>query len=79
MKNSTPYNAQALPRELQKFKLLTEQQVSFLTGRAVQSLRNDRHVGKGFPYRKMGKSVIYALAEILAIIDRSRIEPGGEL
>jgi len=50
-----------------------------LTGRAVQSLRNDRHVGKGFPYRKMGKSVRYALAEILAIMESYRIEPGREL
>jgi hypothetical protein len=79
MKNSTPFNAHALPPELQKFKLLTEQQVSLLTGRAVQSLRNDRHVGKGFPYRKMGKSVRYALAEILAIMESYRIEPGREL
>ncbi|MDO9533279.1 MAG: DNA-binding protein [Deltaproteobacteria bacterium] len=75
MNTPTPYNARALPPELQKFRFITEQQVSLLTGRALQSLRNDRHVGKGFPYRKLGKSVRYALAEILAIMDSYRVEP----
>ncbi len=43
---------------------LTEKQVAELTGRAVQTLRNDRFMGKGFPYVKMGRSVRYSLDEI---------------
>jgi hypothetical protein len=60
---------------LQKNRYLTEKEVTALTGRAVQTLRNDRHKGRGFPYRKFGRQVRYFLPEILAIMEQHRIEP----
>ena len=43
-----------LPEHLKAFQYLTEKQVSALTGRCVQTLRNDRAKGQGFPYCKIG-------------------------
>jgi hypothetical protein len=57
---------------------LTEKQVSELTGRAVQSLRNDRHNSKGFPYIKLfGHQIRYKLSDVLAAMEAHRIVPGG--
>jgi hypothetical protein len=75
--SSTNTRHSCLPPELQKFSYLTERQVSELTGRALQTLRNDRFRGRGFPYRKIGKSVRYSLTEILAIMESRRIETAG--
>ncbi len=63
-----------LPSDLKSQRYITEQEVSALTGCAVQTLRNNRHKGCGFPYRKIGKSVRYYLPEILAIMESHRIE-----
>jgi hypothetical protein len=68
-------NNKFLPSDLKSQRYITDQEVSALTGRAVQTLRNDRHKGRGFPYRKFGKSVRYYLPEILAIMEGHRIEP----
>ncbi len=65
-----------LPPELEKFRYLTEQQVSALTGRAIQSLRNDRHRKRGIVYCKWpGGMVRYKLADVLAAMERHRIDP----
>ena len=66
-----------LPEELARFRYLTEKEVSDLTGRSVQTLRNDRCLGRGFPYSKMGRSVRYRLTDILADMERTRIETEG--
>ena len=68
-------NIRVLPSDLQSQRYLKDVEVAALTGRGVQSLRNDRHLGRGFPYRKFGKSVRYYLPEILAIMESHRIEP----
>lgn len=73
--DTTPYTAHALPPELKKFRFLTEQQVSLLTGRALQTLRNDRFKGQGFPYVKLFRSVRYPLAGVLETINRLCINP----
>ena len=64
-----------LPSDLKSQRYLTEREVAALTGRKVQAFRNDRHMRRGFPYRKLGKSVRYFLPEILAIIESHRIDP----
>ena len=64
-----------LPEELKSFQYLTEKQVSALTGRARQALANDRCRVKGFPYYKIGASVRYKLADILAFMESRRVEP----
>ena len=64
-----------LPPELQRYRLLDEHQVAVLTGRGLQSLRNDRHCRRGFPYVKFGRSVRYKLKDVLASIESGRINP----
>jgi hypothetical protein len=36
-------------------RYITEVEVSKITSRALQTLRNDRHCGRGFPYVKLTK------------------------
>lgn len=56
----------SLPPELKPHQLLTEQQVSLLTGRATQSLRNDRCARRGFPYVKITERCVrYRLEDLL--------------
>ncbi len=55
-------------------KLINEKQLSKMTGRAVQTLRNDRFRGRGFPYFKLGKSVRYDEEVAIAIIEKSKVE-----
>ena len=54
-------------------KYLVEKEVSSLTRRAVQTLRNDRHYGRGIPYIKNGRSVLYRLADVEDYMDARRI------
>lgn len=54
-------------------KLVSEKIVSELVGRAVQTLRNDRFRGLGFPYVRVGKSIRYDLEEIEKIIQSQRV------
>ena len=58
-------------------RYISEHEVEALTGRKVQTLRNDRHKGRGFPYRKFGRQVRYFLPEILEIMESHRIDPGS--
>lgn len=39
--------------------LLNEKKVAEITGRSIQTLRNDRHLGRGIPYVKLNRSVRY--------------------
>jgi hypothetical protein len=66
-----------LPKDLEHFRYLTEQEVFELTGRGLQTLRNDRYLGRGFPYHKLGRSIRYRLADILAFMRCCRIETEG--
>jgi hypothetical protein len=54
-------------------KYITEKALSAMTGRALQTLRNDRFNGKGFPYIKLGKSVRYDLEEAITLMEKSKI------
>lgn len=60
-------------------KLLTEKEASQFLGRAVQTLRNDRHMRKGCPYIKIGRSVRYLLLDIDEYLAKHRIDPEGSL
>jgi predicted DNA-binding transcriptional regulator AlpA len=57
-----------------KPRYLTDVEVSQITGRAVQTLRNDRHKGQGLPYRKFGRQVRYLESEVLEAMEARRIE-----
>ena len=54
-------------------KLINEKILSEKTGRAVQTLRNDRFQGKGFPYIRVGKSIRYDLDEVENILKNNRV------
>jgi hypothetical protein len=68
-------NNSSLPPELRPFRLLTEQQVSLLTGRALQSLRNDRCMQRGLPYVKLTERCVrYRLEDLLSYIGNRLID-----
>lgn len=55
-------------------RYITEKELSSLTGRALQTLRNDRFKGRGFPYIKLGRSVRYDEEIAIAIMEKSQIQ-----
>jgi hypothetical protein len=55
-------------------KYIDEKVVSELTGRALSTLRNDRHVGKGIPYIKIGRSIRYSFKEVCDFMEAHRIQ-----
>jgi hypothetical protein len=52
---------------------LTEKEVSSITRRAIQTLRNDRHCGRGFPYIKLGRSVRYCKNDVIEHMEQRKI------
>jgi len=52
-----------------------EKQVAEITGRALQSLRNDRSLRRGIPYTKLSRSVRYRLSDVLTYMNSRRVEP----
>lgn len=55
--------------------LINEKAAAKILDKGVQSLRNDRHLCKGIPYIKIGRSVRYSLEDINRYIDDNRITP----
>ncbi len=56
-------------------KYISEKEVSEITGRAVQTLRNDRFNGRGFPYIVLfGKSIRYDEEVVIDIMEKSKVE-----
>jgi hypothetical protein len=56
-------------------EFLTEGEVARLIRRGLSTLRNDRSLGRGVPYVKLGRSVRYAAADVQAYMDSHRIAP----
>jgi len=54
---------------------LTEREVAAITKDALSTLRNNRHVGRGFPYIKRNRSVRYRLSDVIAAMEGSRVDP----
>ncbi len=59
-------------------KYLNEKQVSSITGRALQTLRNDRFAGHGIPYTKFSRSVRYSLTDVVQFMESRKIIPINE-
>jgi len=60
--------------ELLKKPFLNEKETAELTGIAVSTLRNQRHLKQGVPYLKIGsRSVRYKLQDILAYMECRRV------
>lgn len=57
---------------------LTEKEVSKITGRAEQTLRNDRTKRQGIPYSKISRSVRYRLDDVVGYMDARRVIPSHE-
>ncbi len=55
--------------------LLTEQQVSAMTGIPVVSLRTERCRGTGMPYVKFGRRVRYSADDVAAYIAANTVAP----
>jgi predicted DNA-binding transcriptional regulator AlpA len=60
-------------------KYLSETEVAILTGRAVPTLRKDRHYGRGLPYCKVGRSVRYIRQDVDEYMLSCRIVPHASL
>lgn len=58
-------------------RYITEVEVSKITSRALQTLRNDRHCSRGFPYIKVGRSVRYSIDDVIAYMESRKIKTEG--
>jgi hypothetical protein len=56
---------------------LTEKEASIKSRKALSTLRNDRLMGRGLPYIKVGRSVRYDLDDIIAYMESHKIVPTG--
>ena len=52
---------------------LTEVTVAEITGRALSTLRNDRSIGRGIPYIKIGRSVRYDINDVVRFMEAHKI------
>jgi hypothetical protein len=55
-------------------RYLNEKQVAEITGRSLQTLRNDRFKGQGIPYVKVGRSVRYLYGDVVTFMEAGRIQ-----
>ena len=62
---------------MEQLRYLTEQEVFKLTGRSLQTLRNDRYLRRGFPYIKIGRSVRYNLTDVIEFMESRKIRTNG--
>lgn len=58
-------------------RYLGEREVAKILGLSVQTLRNRRFLGHPPPYVKLGRSVRYLLADILAWAETHKVTPRG--
>lgn len=58
-------------------QFVSEKEISKVTGRSVFTLRNDRYLGRGFPYVKNSRQVRYSLQEVVRIMESKKIRPQG--
>lgn len=54
---------------------LTARQVSELINRAPQTLANDRFLGRGLPFSKIGRLCRYKMADVLAYCEAHKVTP----
>ena len=56
-------------------RYLEEKEISRRTSFKLQTLRNWRHLRKGFPYLKVGGKVLYDWDEVVAYLESKKIFP----
>ncbi len=64
---------QKLMEHSNQIEWVDEKQVAQITKRALQTLRNDRHHGRGIPYSKIGRSVRYELQDVVEYMRARKI------
>jgi hypothetical protein len=52
----------------------TEADVERITGRKRRTLQKDRCIGRGFPFYRVGRSILYDLDEVRALVRAGRVE-----
>ena len=57
----------------QGVKYLNESQVAEMTGVALSTLRNQRFLGEGMPYVKLGRSVRYSLSDVIDHMEKHKV------
>jgi len=55
----------------------TEADVERLTGRKRRTLQKDRLFGRGFPYYRVGRKILYDLREVRALVRAGRVDVRG--
>jgi len=58
---------------MQNIRYIDEREVSRMTGRALPTLRNDRHKGQGIPYVKIFRSVRYNVDDVISFMEKRKI------
>ena len=54
---------------------INEKEVSKITGRALSTLRNDRHAGRGLPYIKWGSRFVrYNKSDVFKFMENMKIK-----
>jgi len=59
-------------------RYLNEKEVSEITGIALQTLRNNRMLNKGFPYVRVGRSIRYSLEDVIAYMESRKVKPKND-
>lgn len=55
---------------------LNDKEVSRMTGRGLQTLRNDRHLCRGIPYSLVGRrSIRYRLDDVVSYMESRKVIP----
>jgi len=54
---------------------VNERQLSKMTGISVSTLQSHRLQGKGLPYYKFGRKVMYCLSECIEAIKKTKVDP----
>lgn len=60
---------------MQETSVVNERGAAKILGLARQSLANQRHMGVGAPYVKLRGRIVYKVSDLLAYLDRHRIDP----
>ncbi len=55
-------------------RYINEKEVARITGRALSTLRNDRHHRRGIPYVKARRSVRYCLDDVIGYMESRKIQ-----
>ena len=56
-------------------RIVTETVAAKILCRAVQTLRNDRHLRQGPAYIRLGRSIRYRVKDLMDYLDKHRIDP----